>query len=432
MPSTTAKSPASVPAPPDGLSLEYLPLTGLQGALRNPKLHSGDIGKSISRFGYVEPIVLDERTQRLVAGHGRRDSLSSMKAAGQAAPSGIRVNGDEWLVPVMRGWASRSDTEAEAYLLASNRLTEVGGWDNNSLVELLQELEAADALEGIGFDAAALTELLDAAGPKDGNSDVEEVPEVDDKDIYVNLGDTYRLGQHLITCGDSTKGEDVDRVMRGDAAHICWTDPPWNVAYGKSTNPAGWSGKHDEIANDNLGEDFGPFVAAFTAEMKRVMYPGAMLYMAMSAQEWPTIGRILGEFEFKWSSTIIWAKDSLVLSRKDYHTQYEPIWYGWRGDAARLHPLEDRKQSDVWEIPRPKRSDEHPTMKPVQLITRALENSSKRGDIVYEPFSGSGSTLLACEQTGRACRAVELMPKYVQVAIERWEKFTGAKAERVG
>lgn len=428
MASTPPKTSApAAPAVPDGLRLEYMPLASLQEATRNPKQHATkDLSTSIGRFGYVEPIVLDERTQRLVAGHGRRESLMAMKEAGQDAPSGIRTAKDgEWLVPVMRGWASRSDTEADAYLIASNRLTEAGGWDNGSLVEMLRELEAADALDGVGFDAKALSELLDEAGPEEGNTDVDEVPEVDDKDVHVQAGDVWVLGDHRIICGSSTVGADVDRVMRGELARICWTDPPWNVAYGEASG----SKKHDAIANDDLGEDFPQFVAAFTAEMKRVMYPGAILYMAMSAQEWPTIGAVLKEFEFKWSSTIIWVKDSLVLSRSDYHRQYEPIWYGWRGDAARLQPVEDRKQSDVWEIARPKKSDQHPTMKPVELITRSLQNSSKRGDIVFEPFSGSGSTLMACEQTGRACRAVELMPKYVQVAIERWEAFTGRKAK---
>lgn len=155
--------------------------------------------------------------------------------------------------------------------------------------------------------------------------------------------------------------------------------------------------------------------------------PGAAIYMAMSAQEWPTIDRALRETGFHWSSTIIWSKDTLVLSRKDYHTQYEPIWYGWSGDGARLHPLRDRKQSDLRNIPRPKRSDEHPTMKPVELIARALRNSSSRKALVFEPFSGSGSTLIACEVTGRVCRAIELDPAYVQVAIERWERFTGRR-----
>lgn len=409
------------------LRIDYLPLSQLKVAAKNPKKHAlPDIQKSIGRFGYVEPIVLDERTQRLVAGHGRRESLSAMRSAGQAPPSGIREEGMEWYVPVLRGWASRSDQEAEAYLLASNQLTTAGGWDNGPLAEMLKELSEAGALEGVGFDDAVLSKLLDGAGPATGNTDPDDVPEKRETDIKV--GDIFVLGQHRILCGSSTESKHVDALMRGEQADVIWTDPPWNVAYGESTNPAGWSGKHKPIANDNLGEAFPGFCAAFCGEIARVSKPGAPLYMAMSAQEWPTIHGALVAMGFHWSSTIIWAKDSLVLSRKDYHTQYEPVWYGWKDGAARLQPVEDRKQSDLWSIPRPKKSDEHPTMKPVELITRSLTNSSKRGDVCFEPFSGSGSTLLACEQTGRACRAIELEPMYVQVAIDRWEKFTGKKA----
>ena len=137
---------------------------------------------------------------------------------------------------------------------------------------------------------------------------------------------------------------------------------------------------------------------------------------------------VMSECGFHWSSTIIWAKDQFVLSRKDYHTQYEPIWYGWEGSKPRLHPVDDRTQSDLWEIERPKRSDEHPTMKPVKLVARAIVNSSREGDTVLDLFGGSGSTLIACEQTGRKCRTMELDPGYCDVIIDRWESLTGEEA----
>jgi DNA modification methylase len=149
----------------------------------------------------------------------------------------------------------------------------------------------------------------------------------------------------------------------------------------------------------------------------------------MSAQEWPVIDKQLREVGFHWSSTVIWAKDRLVLSRKDYHTQYEPIWYGWNADSARLSPVEDRKQSDLWEIQRPARSELHPTMKPIELVQKSIVNSSKPGNIVLDSFGGSGSTLIACEQTNRKCRMVELDPQYCDVILARWEKFTGKTAE---
>jgi DNA modification methylase len=156
-----------------------------------------------------------------------------------------------------------------------------------------------------------------------------------------------------------------------------------------------------------------------------------MVYVAMSAQEWGNMMHVMRETGFHWSSTIIWNKNKLVLSRKDYHTKYEPIWYGWQGDGARLYPLTDRQQSDVWDIDRPNNSPEHPTMKPVELIGRSIQNSSNQGDIVIDFFGGSGTTLIACEQLNRTCYMMELDPKYADVIIDRWEKYSGEKAVRV-
>lgn len=411
-------------------AVDYLPLEKVSPALRNPKAHADeDLEKSVQRFGFTEPLMMDERTGRLVAGHGRLAALQRLKAKGAQPPPGVHEKAGVWLVPIIRGWASRNDREAEAYLVASNQLTVAGGWNTGELAQLLKELHAANALEGVGFDSDELSKLLDSMVPPGGTAEEDDVPPVP-TDPWVKSGDMFTLGEHRILCGSCTVPADVDRVMAGDQARVCWTDPPWNVAYGENTNPAGWGkkGKHMAIANDNLGEDFPQFCAQFCGEIARVLFPGAPLYLAMSAQEWPAIHAALTGMGMHWSSTIIWAKDSLVLSRKDYHTQYEPIWYGWKDGAARLVELEDRTQSDLWNIPRPKRSDEHPTMKPVELVVRSLKNSSRRGDICFEPFSGSGTTLMACEQVGRRARAVELEPRYVQVALERWEKATGGKA----
>lgn len=153
-----------------------------------------------------------------------------------------------------------------------------------------------------------------------------------------------------------------------------------------------------------------------------------MVYVVMSAQEWGSLMCSLASLGFHWASTIIWKKDTFVLSRKDYHTQYEPIWYGWEDSEARVCPLKDRAQSDVWDVPRPKKSDEHPTMKPIALVARAIENSSGKGAVVLDLFGGSGSTLIACEQTGRTCYMMELAPHYVDVIIRRWQTLTGGNA----
>jgi DNA modification methylase len=410
--------------------LEYMPLDELKGAPRNPKRHSSDIPVSIGRFGYTEPIVLDERTGRMVAGHGRRTALMQMRAAKQEPPEGVQVHeSGQWLVPVLRGWSSRSDTEADAYLLASNRLTEAGGWENAELDKLLLELHEQDALHGLGFDSAYLTELLDSAAKPVRQTDPDELPPPGP--VRVQPGELWLLGEHRIICGSSTEPAVVDRVMAGELAHICWTDPPYNLAYeGGTRNKFGGNKKRAAIANDDLGSSFAAFLTDAVAQIWRVSRPGAHVYVAMNTNELSTLDVALKGIGFHWSSTLIWVKESFTLCQKDYHAQFEAIWYGWRGDGPRLRPLEDRTQSDVWPIARPKRSDEHPTMKPVELITRALKNSSLRGDLVFEPFSGSGSTLIACEETGRRCRAVELEPKYVQVAIDRWEALTGKRAVR--
>jgi DNA modification methylase len=183
-----------------------------------------------------------------------------------------------------------------------------------------------------------------------------------------------------------------------------------------------------KILNDNLHEnEWRDFVRQFCLNLKTNSVDGALIYLVMSAQEWPMVDANLRAAGFHWSSTIIWAKDRLVLSRKDYHTQYEPIWYGWNDSAARLKQVEDRKQSDVWFFDRPHNSDLHPTMKPVELIAKSLENSSEENSIVLDPFGGSGSTLIACEKTNRICHIMELDPHYVDVIARRYQKLTGDK-----
>ena len=287
----------------------------------------------------------------------------------------------------------------------------------------------------IGADKKELDlDLWAGEPPDDVEPQIDKAEELREK-WGVELGQLWKLGEHRIICGDCTDKAVVDRVMGEEKAIICWTDPPWNVNYGgsfndtRTDNPLGW--KKRTIMNDNLGDHFGEFAEEFCKTIHDTLVPGGILYMAMSAQEWGLIMQILEDIGFHWSSTIIWAKDSLVVSRKDYHTQYEPIWYGWKDDAARVRKVEDRKQSDLWNIPRPKRSDEHPTMKPIELVERSIRNSSYVGDIVYEPFSGSGTTIIASERSGRICRAIELAPAYVAVAIQRWVDVTGGTPELV-
>jgi DNA modification methylase len=256
------------------------------------------------------------------------------------------------------------------------------------------------------------------------------VPEVPEEPI-TKLGDVWILGNHRLMCGDSTSIDAVDKLMAGDKASLVFTDPPWNVAYGTNLANNAQGYKQRTILNDNFSstKEWEQFLSGVTASIISVTNKGCPIYCVMGASEWPAIDKALRDAGFHWSSTIIWAKDTLVLSRKDYHTQYEPIWYGWKNDGARICAVEDRKQSDLWECKRPKRSELHPTTKPVELIERAVLNSSHEKTVVFEPFGGSGSTLIACEKINRHARVMELDPKYCDVIIKRWEEFTGKKAK---
>lgn len=339
------------------------------------------------------------------------------------------------LVAVQREDLDLNDPTGEARRLAylDNRVSELDlAWDPEQLAE---DLQAGMDLDSLGFLEKELKELL-------AEIDVPQEREVPEPDLEhadelaekwgVAEGQLWQLGGHLLAVGDCTDPEVMKVLMQGERAQITWTDPPWNVDYGgeiEEENPQGY--KKRTMKNDNLGEAFPAFVEAAVKSIWDHSAPGAILYMVMSAQEWPTVDQALRDKGFHWSSTIIWAKDQLVLSRKDYHTQYEPMWYGWKGDSARLIELVDRKQSDVWFIDRPRKSEEHPTMKPVELVERALINSSRPGSIVLDPFCGSGTTLVACERLGRYCRTVELDPIYAAVAIERWHKMTGMAANKL-
>lgn len=369
------------------------------------------VADSLKEFGQRKPIVVDSKNI-IVAGNG---TVTAAKTLGWETIEVARIP-EDW-----------SADRIKAYALADNRTAELADWDQTVLSSQLIDLQTEGwDLSNLGFDDFGKRTELDTEIVED---EVPEAPEI----AKTVSGDIYKLGDHLLICGDSTSPSVFQKLMGEDKAQIVVTDPPWNVNYGANMqkgNPQGY--KPRTIMNDHMDDDsWGEFVDGFVAQIKDNSLPGAMIYLVMSAQEWPVIDGSLRQHGFHWSSTIIWAKDRLVLSRKDYHTQYEPIWYGWNEDGSRLAPLEDRKQSDLWQIDRPSRSDLHPTTKPIELIARMLQNSSKRGDIVLEPFCGSGSTLIAAEQTGRVCRAVELDPKYCDVIVARWEQLTGKKAELV-
>jgi DNA modification methylase len=426
--------------------LEWMPIGTLQSATRNPKQHSPEIGTSIGRFGYVEPIVLDERTGRIVAGHGRREALLAMRARGEAPPAGIRAEGDEWLVPVLRGWASRSDAEAEAYLLASNKLTEAGGWDNEALAELLKDLGDQGALDGVGFtqdEVDALLGGLDGAnGGTEGLTDPDDVPdEASAADVYVKPGDIWSLGKHRILCGDSTDPANVRCVMAGERASLMATDPPYLVDYDGTNHPQGYKAKEtstdpnkqwDEYTDPESAVSF--FQRFLEAAIAEALTERPFVYQWFASMRADLVLAAWRNAGLLPHQQLIWKKSRIVLTRCDFLWDYEPCMYGWiKGKRPPTELAPPNTARTVWEID--SRIEDgakniHPTMKPVEVVKRPIEYHTKPGQLIFEPFSGSGTAIIAAEMTGRCCRAIELSPTFVQVAIERWQTFTGQKAAR--
>jgi DNA modification methylase len=376
-----------------------------ENARKHSQKNLDAIKASLTQFGQRKPIVINSKGV-ILAGNG------TVEAARTLGWDHIDV------AVVPSDW---DEATARAYALADNRTAELAEWDENVLAKQLLELIDGDFdIEAIGFEMPE----------PEIEPEPDDAPSIEEVEHRTKLGQLWKLGDHLLYCGDSTEEATFTRLMGDDKAHLIWTDPPWNVNYGAVDEGNQQGYKVRTIMNDHMNEgQWDEFVGQFCTTLKDYSEPGAPIYLVMSAQEWPVIDRNLREVGFHWSSTVIWAKDRLVLSRKDYHTQYEPIWYGWNADAARLAVVEDRKQSDLWEIERPSRSELHPTMKPIELVQKSIVNSSKPGNIVLDSFGGSGSTLIACEQTNRKCRMVELDPKYCDVIIARWEKFSGKTAE---
>jgi DNA modification methylase len=368
---------------------------------RHPERQREALRGSLNELGVIAPVLVNRVTGHLLDGHAR---VQEYLASGV---SGVPVAYVE--VP--------AEKEGLA-LLSLDPIAALAEHDRAALEALLGSVSTTEeSLAGLFADLAKDLELPLGGDVLDDETE-SATQRADELQLkwQVRPGEIWSAGAHRIACGDCLDEALLARLLAGSCCHMCVTDPPWNVAYGKNNHPS-W--KKRSIRNDNLGTEFPEFARSFCRVIGASVLPGAPLYMAMSAQEWPTIDGALRACGFHWSSTIIWVKDHAVLSRKDYHTRYEPLWYGWKEGAPRRVRLADRSQNDVWEIARPTRSSEHPTMKPVELVARALQNSSRPGDHVFEPFLGSGSTAVAAEKTGRTCLAIELEPRYVAVSLER-------------
>jgi DNA modification methylase len=392
--------------------IEQWPLARLQPYAKNAKVHGADqvakLAASMAEFGWTVPCLVAEDGE-LIAGHGR--VLAATQLGLTEAP--VIVLGH------------LTEAQRRAYRIADNRLSELASWDEALLSAELQDLLADDFdLSLVGFSDGELDQLLafDDAG-EDGADDGEDVPEPP-QDPVSRPGDLWLLGPHRLLCGDATVITDLDRLMAGSRADLCFTDSPYNVDYAGGVG-AEKAGKGRRIMNDALGDGFERFL--YDACVSIIAHTAGAIYMCMSSSELHTLQKAFVAAGGHWSTFIIWAKDRFTLGRSDYQRQFEPILYGWP-EGVSHHWCGARDQGDVWFIDRPSRNDLHPTMKPVGLVERAIRNSSPRGGLVLDPFGGSGTTLIAAERTGRKAALLELDPGYVDVIVERWQAETGRDA----
>jgi DNA modification methylase len=394
-------------------AIETWPLARLRPYARNAKTHDADqvarIAASMVEFGWTVPCLVGDDGE-LIAGHGR--VLAAEQLGLTEAP--VIVLGH------------LTEAQRRAYRIADNKLTELGGWDEALLSAELQDLLAEEFdLSLIGIADGELDRLLnDFDEDGTGACEVEdEVPETPAEPVS-RSGDLWILGPHRLLCGDATVLADVETVLGGGLADLCFTDPPYNVNYANSAKDR-LRGKNWAILNDALGEEFGAFL--HDASVNILTVTKGAVYICMSSSELDTLQKAFREAGGKWSTFIIWAKNRFTLGRADYQRQYEPILYGWK-QGTDHYWCGARDQGDVWFFDKPHRNDLHPTMKPVALVERAVRNSSKSRDIVLDPFGGSGTTLIACEKAGRHARLVELDPKYCDVIVRRWQDWTGKTA----
>lgn len=383
----------------------------------------GTLHQSIARFGFVSPIIIDERTGQLVAGHGRLDALQQMKTTGQPPPERIISKNGEWLVPVIRGVTFKDTTEAEAYALADNRLVEAGGWDEEALATVLSDLAAQDALQGIGWDRDDVDQILRDLGmlevPEDPGAQLNRADELQVR-WKVKTGDVWEIPSnilpgktHMIMCGDSTKKEDVENLMVDKVAQYMVTDPPYGVAY--QTDGKNPRGRKDNtpLANDALGSNQKEF---WVSALNKYSLEGDAYIFSPSGPLIFILDQAIQESGIEHHQWLIWVKQRFVLGRSHYHYRHEHIFYGWKDKSSWQN---SRDQGSVWEEDNQMTSPEHPTMKPVALCQRAIINSSSSNGLIIDPFLGSGTTVVAAEQLGRICYGMEIEPKYVAVALQR-------------
>lgn len=398
------------------MKLETVPLSSISPDPANTRKHSrrnlDAIKASLRRFGQQKPIVVDAKGV-VLAGNG------TLAAATELGWSEIQI---------VR--TALAGVDATAFGIADNRTAELAEWDEN-LADVLASLKAEDfPLAEIGFDEADLAEL--AGEPEPSDADAE--PQIDKAEELrakwgVELGQVWDLGQHRIACGDSTSAEVVKRLLGEEKPHLMVTDPPYGVEYDANWRNEAMRADGSQIGGGAIGKVLNDDKADWREAW--ALFPGDVAYVWHAGVMAGSVADSLLSTDFQIRSQIIWAKQVFAIGRGDYHWQHEPCWYAVRKGRTG-HYNGDRTQSTLWEIDKPKKSETgHSTQKPLECMERPIRNNSKPGDLIYEPFSGSGTTIIACERTGRKCRAIELNPAYVAVAIQRWADATGKEPRKL-
>ncbi len=395
------------------ITLEYIEIGKLKPDPANPR-HIDDreleaLTRSIQKFGMIDPIIAQREDGTVIGGHQR---LLTARRLGYK------------FVPVV--FVDLSQEQARLLNIALNKIS--GSFDQELLAQLLSELNEVPGIDLTlsGFGDDELQKLLKSLNAREKRErmesfDLEEAIKAAQSVPIAKWGDIWLLGDHRIMCGDATDREAVQRLVGPSRATMSFTDPPYNVNYGDHRHSGA---PRRALANDNLGTEFEPFLEKACRNI--LDFTDGAVYICMSSSELHTLQKAFVSAGGHWSTFIIWAKNTFTIGRSDYQRQYEPILYGWR-EGANHHWCGDRDQGDVWQVDKPIANPLHPTMKPLPLIERAVQNSSQSGDKVLDLFLGSGSTLIACERTGRICYGMELEPLYVDVARMRWEAFTGEK-----
>lgn len=353
---------------------------------------------SLREFGFVNPVIID-REYNVIAGHGR---IAAAREEGISEVPCVFVD-------------HLTEAQKKAYILADNRMAMDAGWDEELLRVELEALEEMGFDLGMtGFDEKELAALFPTEEAKEDDFNVEAELQ---KPTFTKSGDVWTLGRHRLVCGDSTKEETYAVLMDGVKANLVITDPPYNVNY---------EGSAGKIKNDNMANDkFYEFLLAAFKNMESVMAPDASIYVFHADTEGLNFRRAFADAGFYLSGCCIWKKQSLVLGRSPYQWQHEPVLYGWKKNGKHQW-YTGRKETTIWEFDKPKKNGDHPTMKPIPLLAYPIGNSSMANSVVLDPFGGSGSTLIACEQTDRICRTIELDEKFCDVIVNRYIEQVGS------